>query len=108
MRKTAHTLKLEQMQDKQILHSQTAVSVPKECKCELFSHVSTSPLSCKSRRESPLASGLIFTTTRALASVMELITKALQMTNTVAAQASAMMNNPLAEFQLIYFAKSRL
>lgn len=81
------------------------MSVPRECKRELFSHTSTS----LSRRESSLASGLIFShMIRALALVMELITKALQMTNTVAAQPSAMMNNPFAESQLIYFAKSRL
>lgn len=57
-----------------------------------------------------LDSGLVFTThmTHALSLVMKLIKKALQMTNTVAAQASAMMNNPLVEFQLIYCAKSRL
>lgn len=87
-----------------------SVSVPNMmCNCELFSLASTFPLSCKSRRARPLATGLTFTTWQgAPALVMELITKALQMTNTAAAQASAMMNNPLAEFQLIYFAKSRL
>lgn len=76
------------------------MSVPKECKCELFSHASTSPLNSKSRGGSSQASGLVFTTgmTRALALVMELVTQAQQMTNTVAAQASAMMNNPLTEF----------
>lgn len=86
------------------------MSVPKECKYELLSRASMTPFSCKSRKKSPQASGLIFIAcmTHALALVMEQITKALQMTNTVAAQASAMMNNPFAEFQLIYFAKSRL
>lgn len=44
----------------------------------------------------------------AFALVMELITMALQMTNSMAAQASAMMNNPFTELKLIYFAKSCL
>lgn len=105
VRKKAHPLELKQI----LLPISCSVSVPKVTrKCELFSVASTFPLSCKSRRERPLASGLTFTTWQgARALVMELITKALQMTNTAAAQASAMMNNPLAEFQLIYFAKSR-
>lgn len=65
--------------------------------------------SYRSGRERPLCSGLTFTPWQGvLALVMELITKALQMTNTAAAPASAMMNNPLAEFQLIYFAQSHL
>lgn len=63
----------------------------------------------KQKEKSP-DSGLIFATcmTHALSLVMKLITKALQMTNTVAVQASAMMNNPLVEFQLIYCANSHL
>lgn len=65
--------------------------------------------SYRSGRERPLCSGLTFTPWQGvLALVMELITKALQMTNTAAAPASAMMNNPLAEFQLICFAQSHL